>query len=487
MARRVATIKKSVEIEDIFNIVDKAKVEEVKQELKVYQSVYDVLRKYKGFVRALWKKEDLIEYFAFCEKNGIVAIDTETNDSVDARSAICIGLCLYTPLRRPVYIPINHLDKLTGERIKEQADPEFIQELLKTFLKTKNIYHNAKFDINVIDTNFRIRLPLYWDTMVGCKLMDENRRSARLKDVYRDEIEPAQPTYNIKKLFEANQTADIEKFALYSAMDPYETYQLYLKQYEELKAPSMQKLANLFKVEMRICEISGVMEQEGANIDIDLCKQYRDYFQKLVDEAQEKINEYFKELKPKAMRKELPEWPINVASSDQTVKAFGMMGIDIKDSKEETMSALAKVEPIAKTILDYRSNLHMITSFLDPYIKMAHPKTGRIHAKFNQLGDEDKTIVTGRFSSKEPNLQQVPAFDDSVRLCFNGGYIDDTVDVEDEIKLFALDFVQTQSGLKRAIDLGMQDEILSDDGSLLQILQISENKKVYKLRVKEVV
>lgn len=483
MARRVAKVNKVAEIEDIFNIIDKAKVEEVKQETNVFQSVEDVLRKYKGFVRVLWKEAEIQKYFKRCLDNGIVAIDTETNDSVDPRSAICVGICLYTPFSRPVYLPINHLDKLTRQRIKEQCDIKTICKYLKIFSNTKNIFHNAKFDINVIDTNFGIRLPLYWDTMICCKLLDENRRSARLKDIYREDVEPAQPTYNIKKLFEENQTADIKKFALYSAMDPYETYQEYLSQKRVLEAPSMQKLRKLLNVENRVCEISAVMEQEGANLDIELCKKYRDYFQKLVDSKQKEINEYFAELKPLVMRGDLPEWPINVASSDQIVKAFALKGVSIQDSKEETLSALAKIEPIAKTILEYRSNLHMITSFLDPYIKLVHPKTGRIHAEFNQLGDEDKTIVTGRFSSKEPNLQQVPAFDDSIRLCFSGGFLDDEINIENKFEMFELDEIETLAGIKQAKELKIGDKIRDskDEREIYTITDLSyitKDKKV---------
>lgn len=424
MARAVKKIsaKKDQKIEDLLGLVDLGKVEQVKQASGIFMSVYDVLRKYKGFTKVVWR-DQVDDYFKKCYSNGKVAIDTETDNSVDPRTAIMVGLCLFTPYSYPVYIPVNHYDKVTGLRVKNQITNEELTPYLEKLKNCFCIYHNAKFDVNVIDTNCNVRLPVNWETFVTAKLLDENRighAPYSLKTLYRDLLEPAQPVYNIGNLFHENKTAEVNAFALYSAMDPYDTYKLYERQYEELQAPSMQRLYKLAtEIEFKITEISAQMEQEGANFDVALAKKYLIKFQRLTQEKQDEINKFFEPLRYKKGLK-LAEWPINVSSSDQVVTALNEMGISCEDSQEPTLKALKEIYPICGTILECRSANHMVTSFFKPYIECVNKKTGRIHASFDQLGGEDKSIKTGRFSCKSPNLQQLPAFDDSVRLCFRG-------------------------------------------------------------------
>lgn len=389
--------KNSKKIEDLLGLIDLGKVEQIKQSSGLFQTVNDVLRKYKGFPKVIWDK-DIDEYFEKCYTNGIVAIDTETNNSVDPITAIMVGLCLFTPYSRPVYIPVNHYDALTLKKIPNQVSIEKLAEKVEKFKNLFCIYHNAKFDINVIDTNLGIRLPVSWDTMIGAKVLNENDMSASLKSVYVKYIEPAQPTYNISNLFQENKTAPVEDFTLYSAIDSYDTYKVYLMQKKVLESPTMQKLYHLLvDVEFKITEIAAQMEFEGANFDKDLAEVYLHKFEKLALEKQDELNKFFEPLKYKSDFK-LQEWPINVSSSDQVVSALNAMGIMCEDSQEPTLSALSKVHPICNTILECRSANHMVTSFFRPYLEMINSKTGRLHANFNQMGSEDKTVKTGRFS-----------------------------------------------------------------------------------------
>lgn len=389
--------KNSKKIEDLLGLVDLGKVEQVKQTSGLFQAVNDVLRKYKGFPKVIWA-DQIDDYFEKCYINDIVAIDTETDNSVDPVTAILVGLCLYTPYSRPVYIPVNHYDRQTLQKIPNQVDIDILRKKVEKFKDFKCVYHNAKFDVNVIDTNLGIRLPIYWDTMIAAKVLNENDMSAALKAIYVKYIEPAQPTYNISNLFTENKTAPVEDFALYSAIDPYDTYKIYLMQKKVLESPTMQKLYNLLvNVEFKITEIAAQMEQEGANFDKTLAEVYLKKFEKLAAEKQDELNNFFEPLKYKSDYK-LQEWPINVSSSDQVVSALNEMGIKCEDSQEPTLKALSKAYPICKTILECRSANHMVTSFFRPYIEMVNSKTKRLHASFDQMGSEDKTVKTGRFS-----------------------------------------------------------------------------------------
>lgn len=391
------SVKNSKKVEDLLGLIDLGKVEQVKQASGIFQAVNDVLRKYKGFPRVIWA-DQIEDYFNKCYVCDVVAIDTETDNSVDPVTAIMVGLCLYTPYSRPVYIPVNHYDRQTLQKIPNQVDVNTLREKIEKFKNFKCIYHNAKFDVNVIDTNLGIRLPIYWDTMIAAKVLNENDMSAALKAIYVKYIEPAQPTYNISNLFVENKTAPVEDFALYSAIDPYDTYKIYLMQKKVLESPTMQKLYNLLiNVEFKITEIAAQMEQEGANFDKNLAEIYLKKFEKLAADKQEELNNFFEPLKYKSDFK-LQEWPINVSSSDQVVSALNAMGVKCDDSQEPTLKALSKAYPVCKTILECRSANHMVTSFFRPYIEMVNVKTGRLHASFDQMGSEDKTVKTGRFS-----------------------------------------------------------------------------------------
>lgn len=456
--------KKDKKIEDLLGILDLGKVEQVKQSLGIFQSVNDVLRKYKNFPRVVWA-DDVDDYFEKCYKNGVVTIDTETDNSVDPRTAVMVGLCLFTPYSRPVYIPVNHIDKTTLQRVPNQVSVEKLSEKVEKFKDLFCIYHNAKFDVNVIDTNLGVRLPISWDTMIGAKVLNENDLSAALKSVYVKYIEPAQPTYNISNLFTENKTADIKDFALYSAMDSYDTYKVYLMQKKVLESPTMQKLYHLLvDLEFKITEIAAEMEQEGANFDKDLAQIYLKKFENLAAEKQEELNKFFEPLRFKSDFK-LQEWPVNVGSSDQVVSALNAMGIQCEDSQEPTLKALSKIYPICNTILECRSANHMVTSFFRPYIEMINPKTGRLHANFNQMGSEDKTVKTGRFSCQNPNLQQLPSFDDSVRLCFSGATQIEEKEFEDELELYENDEVETVDGYKFVKDLRVGDMLTDPDNT----------------------
>jgi len=486
--RRIKKIsaKNDKKIEDLLGLVDLGKVEQIKQSSGLFQSVNDVLRKYKGFPRVIWA-DGIDEYFDKCYRNTIVAIDTETDNSVDPRTAVMVGLCLFTPYSRPVYIPVNHYDSITLQKIPNQVSIEKLSEKIQGFIDNQCfcIYHNAKFDVNVIDTNYGIRLPISWDTMIAAKVLNENDISAALKYVYVKYIEPAQPTYNIANLFTENKTAPIDGFALYSAIDPYDTYKLYLMQKKTLESPTMQKLYHLLvDLEFKITEIAAEMEQEGALFDKDLAEKYLDKYTKIVKEKQDKISEFFKPLLNKPDFK-LQEWPINVSSADQVVSALNAMGISCEDSQEPTLSALSRVYPICKTILECRSANHMLTSFFRPYLEMINPKTGRLHANFNQLGSEDKTIKTGRFSCQSPNLQQLPAFDDSVRLCFRGTDINETLKFEDELNLFEYDEIETDRGFKYVKDLEVGNLLVNseNEGIFYKIISLKVSNNHIKVGV----
>ena len=139
---------------------------------------------------------------------------------------------------------------------------------------------------------------------------------------------------------------------------------------------------------------------------------------------------------------------------------------------------------IADLIGKYRHLNHNLTSFFLPYKELC--KNGKIYASFNQMGGEDKTVKTGRFSSTEPNLQQLPARqgEDGVRMLFGGSRdVDDSYEIKDnKLRLFMRDKVETQLGFVEATELNTNHILVTDEG-FSKILSIEKVGEYYNLEL----
>ena len=110
-----------------------------------------------------------------------------------------MGLCLYTPGKKNAYIPVNHVNLVTGELLPNQVTEEEIHDELERLVDTKIIMHNGKFDYQVVKCTCKNELKVYWDTMIGARILDENER-ASLKQQYIMKIDPSIEKYSIEPL-----------------------------------------------------------------------------------------------------------------------------------------------------------------------------------------------------------------------------------------------------------------------------------------------
>lgn len=505
------------------------------------------LAKYRGTIRVLHTEEGVNYYFDQILKNGIVALDTETNNSLDVHNNVMVGLCLYTPFNRPVYIPIGHRNRATNELSQGQVSKAFLHSKIAFLLdqKIKIVYHNAKFDINVVRHNFGIILPCYWDNLIGIKVLDENRRGNGLKALYSEVIDPAIKEYHVNTFFDNNVYADLDDFGLYSAIDSYETYQIYLWQRKVLSTPSMEKLLKLLlDLEFRVTEVCADLEWRGFEFNSELCCRYRDSETVKLNALGELINKKLEpyadkirawppspkgrgmvpELDPetnqpvkKKVRKVITnkfgrsfskleetdeikmipdpyaskkiEWPVKLTSPDQILVLFNCI-LDIPLT-QTTVDGLKEFGgELGGLIGKYRHIHHNLTSFFNAYLLLN--KGGRIYGKFNQMGDDDDTVVTGRFSAKDPNLMQLPARqqEDGVRLCFGGTR---EVEVEKEIpedlilKLHFTDQVNlTDGSWVKPADL-RPDMVLDTDEGPIKVLETQDlNNEWWELKFEKV-
>jgi DNA polymerase I-like protein with 3'-5' exonuclease and polymerase domains len=132
-----------------------------------------------------------------------------------------MGGCLHTPFEKNCYIPVNHRDPNTKVRLEWQVTEQDIREEFQRLLDNNvyTVWHNGKFDYQVLKCTCGICMKIDWDNMIACRMIDENEKSAKLKDQYIDKIDRTQEKYDIDKLFKGVEYADVdpEVFALYSA------------------------------------------------------------------------------------------------------------------------------------------------------------------------------------------------------------------------------------------------------------------------------
>ena len=423
----------------------------------ITENVYKILGHYKDNTRVIRNYDDFVKYIDVCIQDGVIAIDTETDNSLDAITCKIMGLCLYSPSNKQCYFPVNHINRETGELLENQITEEQIREQLQRVKDSgiTTVFHNGKFDYKVLKMTCGVEVPVNWDTMIGCRMIDENEKSASLKNQYISKIDKSQEKYSIEHLFEGVQYSivDPDVFALYAATDSYMTYKLYLYQKNILEDVALSKVLKLFKrVEMPLVIITAEMELTGVKIDVEYAKRLLVKYSKLVDDWNKRLDDEMLKYKdkidtwrlskeanykPKKVNKkgevvygksknEQLDEKINFDSSTQlSILLYDILGIQPTSSGEGSTDKDALKEIASRDKLELCSMIlksREINTLYDDFIvklpNMINPKTGKIHCNFNQLGKEERGVVTGRFSSSDPNLQQIPSHNKEIRLMF---------------------------------------------------------------------
>lgn len=435
-------VKKVSQPKEVKTVVDK-QIKSTKVSLEdklrlIEEEVYRVLGHIADDTLVIKDVETLANYIDVATNNGIISIDTETNNSLDPLTCKLMGPCIYTPGMKRAYIPIHHVDYRSGLKLADQLTEENIKEQFLRLTHTKIIMHNGKFDYKVIKCTTDVELDIYWDTLVAAKLLDENEVSAGLKQQYIKKIDPTQEKYSIDHLFNGVEYAFVkpEVFALYAAQDAYMTYKLYMWQKEQLEKEDLKKVYNLFKnVEMPLVKVVAEMELYGVAIDRDYAGLLSKKYHALLDDCdariavemstyESKINAWKlskegQEMVGKKTKAEQLTDPINLGSPTQlAILFYDILKVGVIDKKsprgtgEEIMEKINL--PITKLILERRGLIKLINTYIDVIPTLTNPKTDRIHTHFNQFG-----AATGRFSSSDPiNLQNIPSHNREIRMIF---------------------------------------------------------------------
>lgn len=416
--------------------------------------VLEVLGKQKKNVLVIKDKATFEDYVSKAIEFGRVAVDTETNNSTDPMTCQLMGLCLYYEGGKQAYIPVNHVNPDTGERLAWQLTEADCREQLQRFKDagTFIVMHNGKFDYEVIKCTCDIEIEPDWDTMIGAHTINENEKMG-LKPQYISKIDPTQEKYDIEHLFIVPyKYVDPEIFALYAATDSMMTDKLYVYQVAILEAPGNERLYWLFKnIEMPIVKVAGDIELIGVCIDQEFGERLRVKFNQNLEDIDAKIEQELVNLQPqitawklspkatektkqfepkkskmsqakleekyplidqktgkrykvgKAPIEQLGD-PINLASPVQlAILFYDILKCPTVSKKsprgtgKEELEAIAEKTDITlcKLILERRGIVKLISTYIDVIPALAqHWPDGRIRYKLNSVGTD-----TGRFSS----------------------------------------------------------------------------------------
>lgn len=396
-------------------------------------------------------QDELHDYFAKCVNNGVVAIDTETT-GLDPILDSIVGLCLYTPNHKPAYVPINHTSYVTGARVDNQLTEQQVANQFNMLIKYNPdiIMFNAKFDMRVIRNQLGIKdIYCTWDAYLAARLMNENEERNGLKALHNKYVLDGKgDAFSFDTLFKGipADKIPINTFYLYAAHDAIITYELYQYQkqfvyYDRTCTPEARNGMNgvswvFFNIEMPCIKVVCDMEDNGIKFDFEYNQFLKDKYHALLEDRVKQFNAICDTYRDdiEAYRRKMGancklDDPINIKSSTQlAILLYDIMGcevpVDKKTKKEVRTTNEATLKsmdnPVAKAVLEYREFSTIVDTFIDKLPQCVNPKDGRIHCSFNQYGAR-----TGRFSSENPNMQNIPSHNKEIRKMFvaSDGYV----------------------------------------------------------------
>ena len=337
-------------------------------------------------------KDKLFDVIDTLTCNTVVAFDTETT-GLDVRSAKIVGFSFGLNDKEAYYVPIAHNYLGVGEQVSLEES----QKAINKIFTCRVIGQNLKYDFAIVKQNFgALHVEHFSDTMVLAWLLNPELRvglDSLAKRFFDYEMVKFKTIVPKGQNFSA---VDIEDACKYASEDAWMTYKLYNKLKEVLE-PSLLKLAR--STEFPFIKTLLEMEEEGIKVDTE-------YFSKLAL----KTSEIIEKLKVDIFA--LCEVEFNLNSPKQLGSVlFEHLNLTVvKKTKtgystdESVLTKLLDEHEVISKVLEYRELHKLLSTYIKPLLKLGEDSTNsRIHTSFLQTG-----TATGRLSSKDPNLQNIP-------------------------------------------------------------------------------
>ncbi|OCG09747.1 DNA polymerase I [Gilliamella apicola] len=327
------------------------------------------------------------------------AFDTET-DNVDHVHAKLVGISLSVEPYQAAYIPLAH--QYLG--VPDQLPLTEVLAKLKPVLENpevKKIAQNAKFDYSIL-ANYGIKVNgIAFDTMLESYVLNSTERHD-MDSMANRYLNHKTITYDeLTKVDKKKVTIDaieVEKTTQYAAEDADITLQLHEKLWPELEKD--QKLTKLFTdIEMPLAIVLAEMERTGVLVD---AKQLNDYSIELAKQLME-IEAQLQSLAGEKFNPASPKQIQAILFDKHNLPVLKKTPKGDPSTSEEVLSELANEYELPRMILFYRGLAKLKNTYTDKLPLMISPIDHRIHTNYNQIG-----TITGRLSSNDPNLQNIP-------------------------------------------------------------------------------
>ena len=364
------------ETDDLLVFSDKESAKTVQHDYKLVETVADI----KALVEQLSKQPQFV-------------FDTETTN-IDVYSAELVGLSFAIKAHEAWYLsmPADH----------EECQKKL--ELLRPMFEDESILkigQNLKYDISMLaQYGISVKGKLF-DTMLAHYLLEPEQRHNMdyLAEVYLNYLTiPIEDLIGKGRMQKTMREVPVELVKEYAAEDADITLQLFEKLLPLLKENGVEKL--FYEIEMPLVPVLSRMEANGVKIDTANLQQISEEFGREIHKIEEEIYA-------------MAGTPFNIASPKQLGEIlFEKLKIDAKAKKtktgqyatgEDVLQKLLHKHPIIQKILDYRSFTKLKSTYLDALPALVNPKDGLIHTSYNQA-----VTATGRLSSNNPNLQNIP-------------------------------------------------------------------------------
>lgn len=334
------------------------------------------------------------------EQSDLFSFDTETT-SLDYMEAQLVGLSFSTEPGEAAYVPVAH----DYEGAPKQLSRELVLEKLRPLLEDVNLAklgQNLKYDKNIL-ANYGVELKgIQHDSMLQSYILDSTASrhdmdSLALKYLQRTTTHYEDVAGKGSKQIPFNQVA-IEHAAPYAAEDADITLQLHQNFWPELQRN--EKLQHVYEtIEIPLISVLSHMERNGVVVDAEMLTQQSHELASRMSEIEQEAHDLAKQTfnisSPKQIQKLLYE--------DMQLPILAKTPKGQPSTAESVLQELARDYDLPRLILDYRSLNKLKTTYTDKLPGQISPVTGRVHTSYHQA-----VAATGRLSSSDPNLQNIP-------------------------------------------------------------------------------
>ncbi|UCD16881.1 MAG: DNA polymerase I, partial [Candidatus Zixiibacteriota bacterium] len=358
-----------------------------------------------------------------------VAVDTETT-SLDPFAAKLVGISLCAEAGRAYYLPLGHDD-----RKRNLPWDKTVRLLLKLFRnkKVQKFGQNVKYDLEVLRRAGLDLDPISFDTMLASYVINPSGRrhslDAQAFEHFDYRMQPISELIGSGKRQRSFALVDVDRATFYAAEDADYTYRL-----RGVLAPKINKLKLqnlLYTIELPLVNVLCDMEKSGVRVDsgylAEMSRDMDSQLEKLTRDIYTEAGQEFNINSTQQLAKILFD-ELKLPTRGKTAKKTGY-STDVRVLEE-----LAQLHDLPRLVLEYRQLAKLKSTYVDAIPKLINKESGRVHTSFNQT-----IAATGRLSSTDPNLQNIPVRTDigrRIRKAF--------IPRDDSFQILAADYSQIE-------------------------------------------